>query len=195
METVRVLTQRKLNQTREEYRYLYVHDALTGLYNRYGFNNQLDLAFADCSRQGMALIILDIDNFKGVNDQYGHTNGDIVLREIAGMLKQQVNDHGAVCRWGGEEFAILLNSDHDVEKLEGCLCQSIRNDAISVNEQIIKVTVSIGACAYDGHGELNIGDLVRAADQCLYEAKNAGKDCFRIRRFFKESTEQGIDRR
>jgi len=176
METVRVLTQQKLNKAQEEYRYLSAHDALTGLYNRYGFNSIVDHAFADCSRNGIAMLIVDIDRFKDVNDSYGHPNGDIVLKEVADRLKKCVGSRGEVCRWGGEEFAIYLYARDGAEQLGKDICAAIHDEGIALGDQTIHITVSVGVCVYDGKQPAEIGDIVRQADQCLYRVKQNGRN-------------------
>jgi diguanylate cyclase (GGDEF)-like protein len=176
METVRVLTQQKLNKTQDEYRYLYAHDALTGLYNRYGFNELVDRAFSYCAQNGIAMLIVDIDRFKDVNDQYGHPNGDVVLKEVADRLRNCVGSRGEVCRWGGEEFAILLHTCEGADQLGRDLCSAIRDTGIALENRTIHITVSVGVCAYDGKQPAEIGDIVRQADQCLYRVKQNGRN-------------------
>lgn len=176
METVRVMTQQKLNKTQEEYRYLYAHDALTGLYNRYGFNSMFDQVFSNCSQNGIAMLIVDIDRFKDVNDRYGYPNGDIVLKEVADRLQKCTGSRGEVCRWGGEEFAILLRTCEGADQLGKDICAAIHDEGIILGEQTIHITVSAGVCAYDGKQQVLIGEIVRQADQCLYLAKQHGRN-------------------
>lgn len=176
LETVRVLTQRKLLEAQKQYRYLYAHDALTGLYNRYGFNEQMDRRFEEPCPDGIALAIVDIDHFKDVNDRYGHTSGDAVLREVAQRLNDCVGGDGAVCRWGGEEFAILLYRRQDAERIGSDICRRIRETPISAGDDGVSITVSVGIFAAEKLVHPCIGKFVHRTDQCLYRAKNEGRN-------------------
>ena len=86
LETVRALTYEKLLSTQKQYEYLYLHDSLTDVYNRYGFNEKLTALLDEPSRRTVTLMLLDIDYFKGINDRYGHTTGDTILKEVAALL-------------------------------------------------------------------------------------------------------------
>jgi len=176
METVRVLTQRKLVKAQEQYRYLYAHDALTGLYNRYGFNMVIGDAFAQDTPDGLTLSIVDIDHFKNVNDTFGHYDGDLVLKEIAARLIQCDNGTNVVCRWGGEEFAILTKNWRKAAELGEALCEAVRSKEVSIGEKRIMVTVSVGVCACKTVHGMTIEQCIRQADQCLYSAKENGRN-------------------
>ena len=177
LETVRVLTQKKLEKVQQQYRYLYAHDALTGLYNRYGFNEQLQRAFSAPHPDGMALLIVDIDHFKEVNDRCGHAAGDLVLREVAARLSACAAGRGETSRWGGEEFAVLLPCWQDAEALGAQICSAVRARPVCVENQCVPVTVSVGVYAVQDVQGLSVEQLVRQADLCLYRAKAAGRDC------------------
>ena len=175
LETVRVLTYNKLQETQELYRYLYSHDALTQVYSRHGFNERMDRYFSR-RQKNLALIILDIDHFKRVNDRCGHLQGDRVLREIAQVITSAVGSVGDVCRWGGEEFAVMLPGCNTPETVADTLLQAVRNHFVELENERLSVTVSIGAALAGETDACSAMQLVNAADACLYRAKERGRD-------------------
>jgi len=176
LETIRAKTQSRLVEAERRYQHLYAHDALTGIYNRYGFNEQLNHLFFDPSVQELGLLILDLDLFKLVNDTYGHDAGDVVLKFAADTLLRLSGDTAAVCRWGGEEFTVLLCNGDDPMKLAERIRQEIEAAEIAISGKNIHVTVSIGVCAVGDRSGVTIADLVKSADKCLYQAKAAGRN-------------------
>lgn len=176
LESIRAKTQKRLVEAEKQYQYLYVHDALTGLYNRYGFNERLSAIFPDPSVKELALLLLDLDYFKKVNDTYGHNTGDMVLEFIADTLVRLSGEAASVCRWGGEEFAVLLWNGEDSARVAHDIHSEIENSDIDIGGGSIRVTVSIGVCAVGERNSLTITELVRNADQCLYQAKDAGRN-------------------
>lgn len=159
---------------------LYIHatyDALTGVYNRY--------ALAELSRtleitnnlvgKTWSLAIIDIDHFKSVNDCYGHPVGDIVLREIANIIKKQARCRDIVARYGGEEFVVVL-TDCDLEHAYAC-SERIRNEISEkfITHKKISVTVSIGV-ASSSPGVYRLQDVISLADEALYLAKKSGRN-------------------
>ena len=176
METVRVITQAKLNDARKRYRYLYAHDALTGLYNRYGFNHFMEQSFAAGHPEGVALIIADIDHFKDVNDSYGHADGDLVLKAVADCLARCVGNKGEVCRWGGEEFAVLLKTGEAAAATGEALCAAVRETPIPIQRETLHVTMSVGVSSFAAGTGPDSDRMIRQADRCLYAAKKMGRD-------------------
>lgn len=154
-------------------------DALTGLYNRGFFNATLNNILLN-KREVIphTVFLLDIDNFKSINDNYGHNEGDEVLKNLSIQLRQSVRDTDIVCRYGGEEFAIIcsgLNEEKAKEKAEQIL-KTIRNNKIS---KYTYVTISIGSITFNtgvDNGIKTIDDITNKADKALYEAKHTGKD-------------------
>ena len=152
-------------------------DGLTGIFNRRFFELRFmeEIERARRYGTGMAVIMADIDQFKRLNDEFGHVLGDEVLRQVSSLFHQQLRKIDVVCRYGGEEFGILLS-------------QTDAHHAMSVAEKLRKmvaswqfpgvprtVTISAGAAAYPDHGTTR-DDLVRAADGALYAAKQAGRN-------------------
>lgn len=157
------------------------YDEMTQLYNRrYGDKNLLKMkAQMQISGIKYCVAIGDIDFFKKVNDNYGHEVGDEVLIHVARVLKEQLLANGFVCRWGGEEFLIVIES-HTIEQAEHILqsiLDTLRNQTITYQEQQIRVTMSMGLVSVKAEDEID--DILRCADQKLYEAKENGRDQIR----------------
>lgn len=143
-------------------------DPLTGVYNK----NILNYI-----RNYSCVIMCDIDNFKLVNDKYGHLKGDYVIREIAKVLYNKFRINDCVCRFGGDEFLIIVDKC-DIEIVLGRL-QSIKEE-INKNAILLElgVTLSIGVSLISNNDSLN--DMIEKADIALYESKNMGKNCISI---------------
>jgi len=176
LEAIRAETQSRLVEAERRYQHLYAHDALTGIYNRYGFNERLNKIFFDPSVRELGLLILDLDLFKCVNDTYGHDAGDVVLKFTADTLQRLSGDTATVCRWGGEEFTVLLCNKDESMGLAERIRQEIEASEIAISDKSIHVTVSIGVCTVGDRSNITIADLVKNADKCLYQAKAAGRN-------------------
>lgn len=151
------------------------HDFLTGLPNRRHVEQVLSTSVAQASRSGVpcAVLILDIDHFKRLNDQHGHPTGDEVLRAIAARLHQELRAGNTLGRWGGEEFVVVAPYTDlgDAQKLGERLRQTVRSEPIAGNHT---VTISIGTAVY--RPEDTPETLIARADRALYRAKQAGRD-------------------
>ena len=154
-------------------------DSLTRLHNRGAFDDVLakQIDFSFLSGQPMALIMIDLDHFKQINDTYGHPGGDAVLREVAKTLfKLFPRRSDFIARYGGEEFALILvdAEPHDVERLGERVLHAVRTLEVEYLDNHITATCSVGiaTCTFQDSAET----LVRRADQALYQAKNAGRD-------------------
>ena len=160
-------------------------DPLTELLNQREFYNLLNrqLGRARNSGASLAVLMLDVDEFKLINDSYGHPAGDQVLREVANILRSNVRPLDALARYGGEEFAVILPDMPVSEAAE--LAERIREAFVDAPIQTdlydINVTVSIGAAAFPADGPTS-GDLVEAADKALYVAKRGGRNQVRVAR-------------
>jgi diguanylate cyclase (GGDEF)-like protein/PAS domain S-box-containing protein len=157
-----------------------IRDPLTQLFNRRYMEETLEREFSRCSRSksDLGLLILDIDHFKKYNDDHGHDAGDMVLIEFANMLNDKLRDGDVACRYGGEEF-VLIMPGAPLNVLEQ-RAELIRNDLkrLVINYQgkvLNNITVSIGISSYPLHAE-NPKALIKAADIALYEAKETGRD-------------------
>lgn len=176
LETVRAITYEKLKDTQRKYEYLYAHDALTGLYNRYGFNARLMEMSEQAHGRAAALMILDIDHFKAVNDRFGHLCGDEVLRQISEFLLSRCSGRADVCRWGGEEFALLYSDGHDAQAQAERLCSSLEKHTIKHRGSELNVTASIGVAVSVSLCAENSAQLLELADKCLLKAKALGRN-------------------
>ncbi|MEX2178529.1 MAG: sensor domain-containing diguanylate cyclase [Gemmatimonadaceae bacterium] len=155
-------------------------DALTGLANRRAFDDQLGTMLAHADRFGhpVSLIMADVDHFKAVNDNWGHEAGDVVLKAIAGTLTDGVRAVDLCCRFGGEEFAILLPQTTllGAAELADRLRKEVEERPIRTGGAEISVTISCGVACYP-EGVLTREALFAGADRALYEAKSAGRNC------------------
>ena len=165
---------------REAMHFRATHDQLTGLWNRAAMIESLTRELPRAVREGRSLGILlaDLDHFKRVNDTYGHLAGDAVLREAAHRMLAVVRSYDLVGRYGGEEFLLLL-SGCDAESLLG-RAEKIRSEIASTPvtavEGNLNVTISVGAVSSSRVQEVDTEAFLRAADQALYRAKNAGRN-------------------
>lgn len=152
-------------------------DPLTGINNRRAFYDMVEPVWKPSieNENGIAVILLDIDKFKSINDEYGHGAGDAVLTNVAQAINHCVRDSDIMARWGGEEFIILLpNTSMQVAVLIAQrVCQSITDNETKVNAATIKVAASIGV-AHTNEKIRTLELLVETADQYLYQAKRAG---------------------
>lgn len=177
IETIRAETQKQLYKIETKYKYLYRHDALTNLYNRYGFNETIHQIFLSNDINKLSLMIFDIDNFKMVNDQYGHDIGDEVLKNMSSIMKEIFCEHTFYSRWGGEEFTALLTCNHDPLEMAELLRKTIDERIWKIEKYDIHITVSIGLCIVENKEKINPATLLKIADKCLYQAKKSGKNC------------------
>lgn len=157
-------------------------DELTGILNRRSFSSFLkfELNKAKKSATSFSLIILDIDFFKSVNDNHGHLFGDEVLKNLAFLMNKSFRSGDKICRWGGEEFAILLpntslaNAQTVAEKIR----KIVANQPFSHDGTIINYTISLGI-SESLNSDQNIESVISRADEALYEAKNNNRNCVR----------------
>ena len=156
-----------------------IKDPLTKLYNRRYLEDTLprELSRAQRSEQPLTVLLMDIDHFKKVNDTYGHDAGDAVLAAFAKMLTTKVRKEDVACRWGGEEFLLILGAaNEDLAKARAQeICDTSRGLKIIFQGKPIPITVSIGAAIFPSHGETP-EELIRNADLSLYKAKQGGRD-------------------
>jgi diguanylate cyclase (GGDEF)-like protein len=164
----------------EQLKGLSLQDALTGLNNRRHFDTLLHQEMALAQRKGslLSLLMIDIDHFKKVNDNFGHDAGDAVLIEVAALLKKHFRGTDVVCRLGGEEFVALLPGTGTAEAQTRAekLLKAQRNQALShLHQPLGRITLSCGIATYPAH-TMDPKRLLRLADTALYKAKNNGRD-------------------
>jgi len=159
--------------------YLATHDALTGLTNRLLLDDRLDHAINHASRFGkcISVIFCDLDNFKPINDTYGHNVGDEVLKIVSNELKKVLRKEDTICRFGGDEFVILVEELEDFEYLEKILqkIKDITNHPYNINGLNIDIGMSIGASIFPDDG-ITGKELISSADAAMYKAKKQGKN-------------------
>lgn len=177
--TIRKKTEESLRLLNIELEQQALTDYLTNLYNRRYFMTRGEEEFKRTKRNGqpLALLVLDIDNFKRVNDSYGHEAGDRALQEVAKALKSNLREIDVLGRMGGEEFAVLLpnTSLNDAALLAERVRQTMENTSFEIPGNALKITICVGVSAFV-EGMSNIDDMFRNADSAMYQAKNAGRN-------------------
>ena len=162
-------------ERQDQLSYEATHDPLTGVLNRKAYEEELKAV----GKRGVALIIIDVDGFKQINDKYGHAMGDRVLRFVAESLESSFRSDDKVCRIGGDEFAVLMM--HATSALRGLLADKVRlvrEKLAQKSEDMPAVTISVGAAFSDR--EVPKGSLFEDADATLYSVKQSGKNGFAI---------------
>ena len=184
-------------QTAAQLIYLAERDALTGLYNRHRFNEELARMIADAERNAarVALYFFDLDDFKYINDTFGHRAGDAMLIRVAGEVGGQVRRNEIFARLGGDEFAILVPdvSDEMVRVLAERVTRSIALVRFQFEGQSLGLTSSLGIAVFPDHAD-NVEDLISRADTAMYQAKDSGKNAWRIYRSDLDTTLQMVSR-
>ncbi len=184
----------------EETNYKAIHDELTGLYNRFYFIEQLKKALYLAQRHQRygAVLFIDLDNFKVINDTTGHKAGDALLKMIAKKLKNALREEDVLARFGGDEFVVLIEDLGEDEGQAVKLVRRVVDKLLSsiayghiVDQKVYQVTASIGIALFH-HGEIEIDDILRYADSAMYEAKRKGKS---QAVFFNPMIEERLQRR
>lgn len=156
-----------------------IRDSLTGLHNRHFLNEAFGRELARAKRGGfpISFILMDIDFFKQINDAYGHAAGDLVIQYFAGILQEFTRAEDISCRYGGEEFLIVLPNTgiKSAAQIAERLRSSVEGAKIPVEEFELQITISCGVSEYPAHGETQSAVLA-AADKALYAAKNGGRN-------------------
>ena len=166
----------ELDRQREEQFRLATRDVLTGLPNRRLMEQLAQNVLAQSARHGwrFALVYVDLDGFKPVNDQFGHARGDLLLKEVARVMQNSVRDSDSVARLGGDEFLLLLTPLLEIERARGIIgrIQSLIGAITEVDGCPVKISASAGVAFYPDHAQ-NFEDLLACADQAMYRAKKA----------------------
>jgi len=167
----------------ETIRHMATHDTLTDLPTLRLYRDRLTMAMRRARRNGcsVAVLFVDLDGFKSVNDTYGHDAGDAVLREVAGRLGRVVRDTDTVARAGGDEFVLVLADLQARENASGVAAKTIESLAqpINVNDRQVLVGASVGIALFPADGS-DVDGLIKAADTAMYEVKRAGKNGYRF---------------
>jgi diguanylate cyclase (GGDEF)-like protein/PAS domain S-box-containing protein len=191
--TLEDITDRKVAETRAQF--LAYYDALTGLPNRTLLEDRLGKAFAGSRRRKdkVALLFLDLDGFKVINDSFGHSCGDLLLRKVADHLKSQAREQDTVARIGGDEFVVVLTGVKDV--MDAAVAAERIMDAM-IAEMVIEghslnVSCSMGISIFPEHGA-DSETLIKNADAAMYSAKQSGRNAFQF--FSEEMNAQVVER-
>ncbi len=179
------LQTKALRQSEDRLRYLSEHDALTNLPNRILLDDRLAMAMhrAERFRERMALLLLDLDCFKQVNDVHGHLAGDRLLCEVARRIRNSVRKTDTVARIGGDEFVILLTDLHETAQAESIAAKILNaiSAPIDIGNHVASITASVGICAYPGDGA-DAGQLLQNVNDAMYSAKKRGRNTFELYR-------------
>lgn len=167
-----IMMNKKLNK-------LAKYDPLTNLLNRRSMKAEINKANYqyNANDKDFAFLLCDIDDFKKVNDTYGHDCGDYILREISNVIADLVRNCDSVCRWGGEEILILLNDikDDTISEIASRINSNLRKKILMYDDIVIGITLTIGISS--SIKEKDIENMIRKADENLYKGKNSGKNC------------------
>lgn len=173
------------------------HDALTGLYNRRKFEDELAKFFrnANPNYDQACLLFFDLDEFKFINDTHGHRCGDAVLSRVAAELRSLVPDDATLCRLGGDEFAVFMpdaaqkTAQHLAERLVSRIAQA----PLQIDDKVLRMTTSLGIACYPAHAN-SADDLVSHADTAMYQAKRMGKNRWSIYRQDRDVSQETLTR-
>lgn len=173
----------RLKQTNEQITYLAHHDTLTSLPNRILFYDRLNQAITRGRREKelSAVLFLDLDGFKLINDTFGHDVGDVLLREAAKRIVGCVRESDTVARMGGDEFTVILSNvrtPDNIKQVATKIVEAIARPFV-LNGKECSVSVSIGISLHPDNGE-TAAQLVKVADAAMYLAKHSGKNCYRF---------------
>jgi diguanylate cyclase (GGDEF)-like protein len=185
----------QLKRERARVEYLAVHDDLTGLLNRGNLREKAQLALSRCARKNVrcGLLLIDLDDFKHINDTIGHSQGDELLRQIADQLRKLLREGDLCCRLGGDEFAIFMEDIDDVAgiaTLAERVLQTLQQ-GLTVDDHNVRLTVSTGISLFPDDGS-DIETLIKNADLAMYRAKAIGRNQFC---FFTPSLQEDVERR
>jgi diguanylate cyclase (GGDEF)-like protein len=167
----------RLRHELAEAHYLAYHDALTGLPNRALLLDRLEQSIARASRQEtrIGVLFLDLDDFKGVNDRFGHRAGDQLLQQVASRLSASVRANDTACRYGGDEFVIMLPDlapGVDLNAVADMIRDRMDTQYL-LDGRMVGVTASVGVAEFDVSGEPSGSDLLRQADEAMYRSKRS----------------------
>ena len=176
---------KKLKKANEKLRAVSIRDGLTGLYNHVYFQRQLDaeLSRAIRYRRPLSLLMIDLDHFKMVNDNYGHRIGDMVLQKISALILNNIRTTDILSRYGGDELTLTL-PETDL-KPAAILADRLRNlvdrEELQIDNLKVKVTISLGVATYLPNKKMpRKSELLDAADSALYKSKNGGRNKLNI---------------
>ncbi|WP_221800348.1 GGDEF domain-containing protein [Oceanobacter mangrovi] len=169
----------RVRQRTEELEQMTYTDPVTGLLNRHGMMEQLmrQMDKLHTATDSFGIVWLDLDLFKNINDEFGHAAGDLALKATAQVIREHIRPDDFACRWGGDEFLLLVNTDQQflLDQLGRRLCGAVQKQEVRTEQNaVISLTISAGSCLAQPDQLLN--DVLATADQALYEAKASGRN-------------------
>ena len=171
---------KEIKQAMDKMAELSTKDELTGLYNRRYFMEFAERELSGAARYGkeLSLCMLDLDFFKKINDNCGHAAGDAVLQETGRLLRDGLRQYDVPCRFGGEEFAVIMPNTRLADALQFCerLRRKIQDTPVRFDSRLIHFTASIGLAQFSVQSDESVADLIRRADEGLYDAKKQGRN-------------------
>lgn len=174
------MLQNELKRSNEMLKELSNTDPLTQLFNRRYMMSVMDKEIQRTSRKGspISFVIMDIDHFKKVNDQYGHQQGDTVLVNVANLIRKHLRSYDVAARYGGEEFVAILPETplDEAMAVADRIRAAVQQHTFANKLQALKVTISMGVATYPAPGLDTIDDIIRVADEALYRAKAEGRN-------------------
>jgi diguanylate cyclase (GGDEF)-like protein len=187
--------QEQLREQQLKVQHQATHDALTGLANRYLFNDRLEQALKKARRNAtkVAVLFIDLDHFKQVNDSFGHAMGDLLLEQATDRLRRAMREEDSLARLGGDEFVVMIEEvkqDYDASTLAGKLMASL-SEPFRIDGYQLFVSGSIGISMFPQNGT-TAGDLLKQADAAMYQAKDEGRNNYRY--FTQEMTDKAMER-
>ncbi|HKY00924.1 MAG TPA: diguanylate cyclase [Burkholderiales bacterium] len=176
-------TNARLLESEQQLQHMVYHDPLTGLANRVLLYDRISHALAQSTRRNtlIAVLMLDLDGFKPVNDRYGHDVGDQLLTAVANRLRANLRESDTVARFGGDEFVIALESVHHIQD-GASVCNKLLTELARpfvLGDREVQVTASIGIAMFPDHGA-DANTLIKKADEAMYRAKEAGRNAYRL---------------
>lgn len=176
----------QLSQENERLQAVASRDFLTGISSRYHFEKVLAMQWAQARRRQrrFAVMLIDIDHFKLINDTYGHAMGDQLLQWVAMRMQQVLREEDCLGRWGGDEFSVMLSEitrSVQAEHVAKRILQAL-SAPCELNEQLIEITASIGIACFSSRGVADVEQLWEQADKALYQAKSAGRARYQLHR-------------
>ena len=179
LKSIRDITDKK--KVQEKLTVLATTDSLSGLYNRPEFLKlaQRELSWAKTHNEKLALLMIDLDLFKSINDTYGHAAGDKVIREMGNIIMTGFRKTDFAGRLGGEEFAVLLKNTslEEAKRVAEKFRETVSKKKVVYEKRKISFTVSIGVASSSCDNNSNIEDILKQADNALYKAKAKGRNC------------------
>ena len=176
--------QQKYESLKKAYRRLKrfsIRDELTGYYNYSFLVTTLGNEMERTRRSGLpcCIILADIDHFKIINDEFGHESGNLALKAVTRLWKQNIRQVDYPCRYGGEEFLFILPNEKLVNAIQTAerLREKLERHGLYLKNQRIRLTASFGVSEYNGMSQYSVNELIEKADQFLYQAKHAGRNC------------------